>query len=80
MDLCRKLHLCGERLDWLQVEVVVQMQIVEVLAMNEQIEHVVTLPADLQPHLHPVQLGGLEELCCLKGAEQVPEKQQRQNL
>lgn len=40
--------LGGQGLDWLQVEVVVQMQVVEVLAMNQQIEHVVALPADLQ--------------------------------
>ena len=40
--------LGGQGLDWLQVEVVVQMQVVEILAMNQQIEHVVALPADLQ--------------------------------
>ena len=40
--------LGGQGLDWLQVEVVVQMQVVEVLAMDQQIEHVVALPADLQ--------------------------------
>ena len=40
--------------------------------MNEEVEHVVALPADLQPHLHPVQAGGLEELGGLEGPEQVP--------
>lgn len=40
--------LGGQGLHWLQVEVVVQMQVVEVLAMNQQIEHVVALPTDLQ--------------------------------
>lgn len=45
------------------------MQIVEVLAMDEQIQHVVALAAHLQAGLHPVQGGGLEELCGLEGAE-----------
>ena len=34
-------------LHWLQIEVVVQMQKVEVLAMDKKIEHVVALAADL---------------------------------
>lgn len=50
-------HLGGEGLDRLEVEVVVQVEIVEVLAVDQQIEHVVALAANLQPHLHPVQLG-----------------------
>lgn len=40
--------LGGERLDRLQVKVVVQMEVVQVLAMDQQIQHVVALPA----HLH----------------------------
>ncbi len=40
--------LCRQRLDGLQVEVVVQMQVVQVLAVDQQVEHVVPLPADLQ--------------------------------
>lgn len=44
----------GQRLDRLQVEVVVQMEIVEVLTMNEQVEHVIALSTYLQAHLHPV--------------------------
>ena len=40
--------LGGERLDGLQVEVVVEMQVVEVLTMNQQIQHVVALSAHLQ--------------------------------
>lgn len=46
--------LGSERLDRLQVEVIVQVQVVEVLPVNEKVEHVVALAADLQPHLHPV--------------------------
>ena len=45
--------------------------------MDKQIEHVVALPADLQPHFNPVQLGRLKEFCGLEGAEQIPERQQR---
>lgn len=55
-----------ECLHWLQVEVVVQMQIVEVLAVDQQVEHVVALPADLQAGLNPVQGCSLEELCRLE--------------
>ena len=65
--------LCCEILDWLQVKVVVQMQVVEVLAMDEEVEHVVTLATHLQPHLHPVQTRRLEELGGFERAEQVPE-------
>jgi hypothetical protein len=36
-----------ESLDRLQVEIVVEMQVVQILTVNEQIEHVVTLTADL---------------------------------
>lgn len=75
-----KFYLCGQRLDRLQVEVVVEMQVVEVLTVDKQIEHVVALPANLQTHFHPVQLGGLKELGGLEGAEQIPERQHRENL
>ena len=37
----------GEGFDGLQVEVVVQMEVVEVLSVDEQVEHVVTLTTDL---------------------------------
>mmetsp|Transcript_22146 Transcript_22146/g.49255 ORF Transcript_22146/g.49255 Transcript_22146/m.49255 type:complete len:334 (+) Transcript_22146:5419-6420(+) len=59
--------LGGERLGGLEVEVVVQVQVVEVLAVDEQVEHVVALPAHLQSDLYPVQLGRLEELRGLQG-------------
>ena len=39
--------------------------------MDEQVEHVVSLAADLQARLHPVQAGRLEELGRLEGAEEV---------
>lgn len=65
-------YLCGEGLDRLEVEVVIQVQVVEVLAVNEQVQHVVSLSAHLQAHLHPVQLSRLEELGGFKGTKQVP--------
>lgn len=65
-------YLCGEGLDRLEVEVVIQVQVVEVLAVNEQVQHVVSLSAHLQAHLHPVQLSRLEELGGFEGTEQVP--------
>jgi hypothetical protein len=42
------------------------MQVVQVFAVNQQVEHVVSLPADLQTSFHPIQSGGLEELCRLE--------------
>lgn len=68
------MYLCGQRLNRFEVEVVVQMQVVEVLTMDKQIEHVVALSAHLQPHFHPVQLRGLKELGGLERAKQVPER------
>lgn len=48
------------------------MQVVEVLTVNEKVEHVVALAANLQPYLHPVQLGGLKEFGSFERAEQIP--------
>ena len=44
-----------QRLDRLEVEVEVEMEVVEVLSVNEKIEHVVALATDLQTDLHPVK-------------------------
>lgn len=63
---------CVSYLHRLEIEIVVQMKIIEVLAMDEKVEHVVTLSAHLQTYLHPVQLCCLEELCSLEGSKQVP--------
>jgi hypothetical protein len=49
--------LGGKGLDWLQVEVVVQVQVVEVLAVDQQVEHVVALAA----HLQSEEAGGMGE-------------------
>ncbi|KAK2193478.1 hypothetical protein NP493_12g04016 [Ridgeia piscesae] len=48
------------------------MEVVEVLAVDEEVEHVVALATHLQTNLHPVQLGRLEELGRLERPEQVP--------
>ena len=63
--------LGGERLDGLEVEVVVEVEVVEVLAVDEKIEHVVALTANLQARFHPVKCRGLEKLGGLEGAEEV---------
>mmetsp|Transcript_26833 Transcript_26833/g.45004 ORF Transcript_26833/g.45004 Transcript_26833/m.45004 type:complete len:337 (+) Transcript_26833:5589-6599(+) len=47
------------------------MEVVEVLAVDEEVEHVVPLLAHLQPRLHPVQLRRLEELRRPEGSEEV---------
>ncbi len=46
---------CRQRLDGLQVEVVIKMQIVQVLTVNQQVEHVVPLTADLKTNLNPIK-------------------------
>ena len=76
----RETNLCGECLDRLQVKVVVQVEIVQVLAVDQQVEHVVTLTTDLEAHLHPVQLCGLEELGGLERFEQVSTKNETQGI
>ena len=58
-------------LDWLQVEIVVQMKEVKVLAMDQKVEHVVTLATDLKACLNPIELRKLEELSLLESSEQV---------
>mmetsp|Transcript_26458 Transcript_26458/g.83860 ORF Transcript_26458/g.83860 Transcript_26458/m.83860 type:complete len:710 (-) Transcript_26458:29-2158(-) len=65
----RLLALLGrQRLHRLQVEVVVEVQEVQVLARNQEVQHVVALTTHLQPNLDPVQLRPLEEL---RGREDV---------
>ncbi len=44
----------GKGLHRFQVEVVIQMKIVEILSVDQQVEHVVTLSAYLKAGLHPV--------------------------
>mmetsp|Transcript_21407 Transcript_21407/g.67173 ORF Transcript_21407/g.67173 Transcript_21407/m.67173 type:complete len:241 (+) Transcript_21407:4296-5018(+) len=61
--------LGGEGLDGLEVEVVVEVEVVEIFAVDEEVEHVVALSADLEADLDPVELGALEELGRLEGAE-----------
>ena len=63
--------LGGQGLDGLEVEVVVEMEVVEVLSVNQQVQHIVALSAHLQTCLHPIQAGGLEELGGLEGPEQI---------
>lgn len=65
-------YLCGEGLHRLQVEVVIQVKVIQVLSVDQQVQHVVALATHLQANFHPVQLGGLEKLGSLEGAEQVP--------
>jgi hypothetical protein len=35
--------LSGQRFDWFQVEVIVEMEVVQVLSMNEQVQDIVAL-------------------------------------
>mmetsp|Transcript_3343 Transcript_3343/g.8103 ORF Transcript_3343/g.8103 Transcript_3343/m.8103 type:complete len:350 (-) Transcript_3343:723-1772(-) len=51
-----------EGLHRLQVEIVIEVQKTQVLAMDQEIEHIVSLPADLQTNLHPIQFSDMEKL------------------
>jgi hypothetical protein len=56
------LSLLGrEGLDRFQVHVVIQMKVVQVLSVNKEVEHVVTLSTDLETGFDPVEIGLLEE-------------------
>jgi len=58
----RSLSLLGRKsLDGFQVHVVIQMKVVQVLSVNKEIEHVVTLSTDLETGFDPVEIGLLEE-------------------
>jgi hypothetical protein len=61
--------LCGQCFNGFKVEVIIQMQVVEVLAMNQQHQHVESLTAYLQSHLDPIHLCELEKLCACEGFE-----------
>lgn len=50
------------------------MKVVQIFAMDQQIQHVITLSKHLKTNFHPVQCRGLEELRRLEGAEQVSRK------
>jgi hypothetical protein len=54
--------LGSESLDRLQVHVVIQMKVVQVLSVDKEIEHIVTLSTDLKTSFDPVEIGLLEEL------------------
>jgi hypothetical protein len=62
--------LGGKRLYWLKIEIVIEMQIVEVLSMNEKVEHVVALPYDLKAGFNPVKFCELEEFSLSESFEE----------
>jgi len=64
--------LCRERFDGFQVEVEVEVKVVEIFAVDQQVQHVVALSTDLQTHLDPVQRRCLEELGRLERPKQIP--------
>ena len=57
--------------DWLEIEIEVQMEVVQIFTVDQQVQHIVALSADLETSLNPVQLCQLEELCLLKSFEKV---------
>lgn len=65
--------LGGQSLDRLQVEVVVQVEVIQILPVDKQVQHVVALATNLQANLHPVQRRRLEEFRRLEGTEKIPE-------
>ncbi len=60
-----------ERLDGFKVEIVIEMEVVQVLSMDQQVKHVVALPADLETNLDPVEGSGLEEFGRFERSEEI---------
>ena len=60
-----------EGFDGLQVEVVIKVQEVQIFPVNQKIEHVVALPADLKTGFDPIKLRQLKEFGLLKGTEKI---------
>ena len=58
-------------LDWFQIEVVIQMQVIQIFSMNQQIQHVITLSTYLKAHFYPIQSRRLEEFGGFKRSEQI---------
>ena len=58
-------------LDGLDVEVIIEMEVIEIFSVNEEVEHVITLPADLKPGFHLIEFGDLEKLRFPEGFEHV---------
>ena len=63
--------LGGEDFDGLEVEVVVEMEVVQTTAVDEEVEGVKALANDLQTGLYPVLLGGLEEFGGMETTEKI---------
>jgi hypothetical protein len=53
------------------LHVEIEVKVVEVLAVDEKVEHVVTLPADLKTRLDPIDRRRLEEFRRLELTEEV---------
>ena len=62
---------CCQSLHWLEVEVVVQVKEVKIFPVDEQIEHVIALAANLQTCFDPIKLCQLEKLSLLEGSEKI---------
>ena len=61
---------CSKSLHWFEIEVVIEMKIIQILSMNEEVEHVVSLSNNLEPSFNPIKFSLLEELRVLEGLEQ----------
>jgi hypothetical protein len=59
--------LRGQSFDWLEIEVVIKMQICQILPVNKKIQHIEALTADLKTSFNPVDCGLLEEFRLLEG-------------
>jgi hypothetical protein len=55
----------------LEVEVIIKVQVVQILPVNQQVQHIIPLPADLQTHFNPIQFGALKKLCSCKRSKQM---------
>ena len=57
---------CCQGLNWLEVEVVVQMQEIKIFTMDEKHEHVKPLSTNLETNFQPIHFSELEEFSTSK--------------
>ena len=63
--------LGGQCLNRLQIEVVIKVEISQILAVNQQVQHVETLATNLQTSFNPVDRRLLEELGGFKSLHEI---------
>ena len=62
---------CSESLNGLEVKVVIKVQVIKVFTVNQKVQHIIALSANLKSRLYPIKLSRLEKLSFLKSFKDV---------